>query len=102
MIAIPLQISATHYNLYIIMEQDNLDRIRAYDPAVIETSKFPPDWKHLLVNEVVLMFATAEEIKASASTRNVPEMLNNLSRGFKYRPDLGDHDSDSYQKQNEN
>lgn len=95
-----MQISKTHYNLYIILEQDNVDRIKAYDPAVIETAKFPPDWKELLINEVVVMFATAEEVKTGSI--NPPELLKQLCRGFKYRPRQGDHDTDEYQKLNQN
>jgi hypothetical protein len=77
-----------------------VDRIKAYDPAVIETTKFPPDWQKLLVKEVVVMFATPEEIKAGGV--NPPELLKQLSRGFKYRPKHGDHDTDEYQKVNQN
>ena len=93
MIVIPLQVSETAYSIIVLLEDDNLERIKAYDPAEITIRKL--GLSHLRLQDVVIGYATAQEAAQVAAIRDraeIPELLKKLSRGYQYRPDKGDHD----------
>lgn len=39
MIAIPFQVSDTHYSVVLVLQDDNIERIKSCDPAVFESGK---------------------------------------------------------------
>lgn len=91
MLTIPFQVSETEYSIFVVLENDNLDRLKAYDPAEIVLTKFPPAWQALKLKVVVIGYATPEEAARlqdpKADTR---ALLRQLCRGFAFRPDRGD------------
>lgn len=93
MLAIPLQCDPLSYDLFIVLEDENIERIKAYDPGEMITSNLADVWQKLKVRNIILLYATTEEaqrIGGAASLEDVIAQLKNLSRGFKYRPDKGD------------
>lgn len=93
MLAIPLQTGPQQFQLAVILEQENIDRVMEYDPAEIDIAKLALPWRLWHCHRVVLFFATAEEV---VEIRNNPgsvlKLLQRLGRGFKYQPRAGDHD----------
>lgn len=104
MMTLPLQIDPTCYDLFVVMEDENLERIKKYDPAEILGKNLGMPWQLLRIRNIVILYATAEESKrlsSVASKEDVVHNLKNLSRGWAFRPDKGDHDG-HYQKPNQN
>jgi len=98
MLAIPLRISETEYSIFLVLGDDNLERIRAYDPAELSVPKVVaqnPRIARLTLKDVVICYATLaenEELIRLAGEAKFVEALRKLTRGFRYRPKEGDHD----------
>jgi hypothetical protein len=66
MISIPYQITETEYGIFLALEEENLERIRAYDPAQLEVSKLLREpFKSMKLIAVTVGFINAED-KAEA------------------------------------
>lgn len=82
------------YTLCIILQQGNIDRIKAYDPAEIDVEDFPREIRRLDIKNIQIMYATKEEMdEFIAHPDQTYPLLKKLARGWQYRPDLGDHDN---------
>ncbi|TAL03527.1 MAG: hypothetical protein EPO08_03915 [Rhodospirillaceae bacterium] len=90
---IPFQVSATEYSVFVCLQDENIERMRQYDPAEVTLNKigFPGKLK-----DVIIGYGTDEDFerisRALNSGTDVRAVLRTLSRGFRYRPDQGDHD----------
>jgi hypothetical protein len=93
MTTIAFQVSPTEFNVFVCLKDDNLARIRAYDPAEIDAAKFLP-YASLKMRTVIVGYATdAEEAELQhAPQKDVPGLLEKLSRGFAFKPESGDSD----------
>jgi len=97
MIVIPVGVDQKSYSLFVILEDSNIDRIKKYDPAEVTVDKIGSSWSTLKIKDVVIMYASQEEVMEISQSRNPIALLRKLSRGFVYRPELGDND-DPYSK----
>ncbi len=91
MITIPIATpDHQHDALIIIMDDVELGRLRAADPAQLELRDFPVQ----LVSPMLLICheQPTPELTRLLSGRHVPAIVKYLQRGFKFRPELGDHD----------
>lgn len=98
MFILPLQVNDTQYSLYVVLEDENIERIKAYDPAEVRTGSMPELWRSLQLKDMVILYANPKEAKeclVMCQSGQPMEALRKLARGFRYRPDLGDHD-DAY------
>lgn len=92
---IPVTISTLEFDLWVILEHENMERLRAYDPGEIIVDKFPEPWRSMRVRNIQLCYATPldmAEVTMRLKAGEIQTALKFLSRGFKYRPDAGDHD----------
>ena len=96
MMLLPASINEREYSLFVILEEENIERIKQYDPAEATVSKLGPPWTTLQLRDVVITYVAAGEEKDRfinmVQRGEINEALRMLSRGFAYRPDLGDHD----------
>jgi len=95
MMVVPYRTGDSEYAVYVILGRDSLDRIADYDPAVIQLNKLSGPWQRLRLVEIVITWATEAEFKQiiELATANKPrEALKLVTRGFRFRPDLGDYD----------
>jgi hypothetical protein len=96
--AIPVIVSEDYYDLFIILEEENIRRMKTYDPAELLTTNLPVEFITRKVNNIVLMYATADDLKrvtAACAMNDVSGALRILSRGFQWRPDRGDKNESS-------
>jgi len=104
MITIPLQLSTTEYDLFIVLEDDNIDRIvKDRDPAEIRSSAMG-SFARKKIRNINIVYATPEEAKLLPTCRTVGEVakfLMNLGRGWSFRPEMGDND-EAYQTPGKN
>lgn len=104
MMTVPLQIDAVHFDLFVILEDENIERIKNYDPAELVGKSLGSPWIYLRIRNVIILYATADETRRLSECANKPatvDMLRHLSRGWEHRPDKGDSD-ESYQRPNQN
>ena len=96
MIALPFQISETEYSIFLVLQDENFERIKNYDPAEFDTRKVSDEFLDLILRDVIIAYATAEEaakfIQMVMDDRGI-EAMKMLSRNFAFRPDKGDHDN---------
>lgn len=84
-------------DVLIVLAQENWERICRYDPAQINWALLPPEYSTRRPETIGVAFATAEEqAEIERLSQTDPDWKEKafklLSRGFKFRPDLGDHD----------
>ena len=94
MMVVPFQVSAAAYSIFVVLEDENIERIKAYDPAEVTTSKMA-GFADLHLDTVIVGYASGAEIAeltAITDPRELPAFLRKLSRGFRFRPDRGDYD----------
>lgn len=104
MITIPLQVNPAQYDLFIILEDENIERIKKYDPAEVVGKNLPPQWSSTKIRNIMILYANAEEVKRLAlitDTNDAVNQLKELSRGWKYKPEEGDND-EPYQSPRKN
>jgi hypothetical protein len=98
MIVIPFQIepSGRTFSVLVILEQENIDRLKEYDPATIGVAtQFPKPWCDMKLYEIVISFGTSEDIAKARNMTNFTDVLKHFTKGFKFSPELGDSD-DNY------
>lgn len=98
---IPVIVSEDSYDLFIILEEENVVRMKAYDPPEILTTALPTECLARKVNNIVLMYATDRDLTAviaACAVGDVRTALRILSRGYQWRPDRGErHLTDDYE-----
>ena len=95
MLTIPLRINPQEYILFIALQDANIERIKAYDPAEVVPRKFGGEWANLKLKEIHITYATEEDevlITKLCREHKVKEALQHLCRGYAFKPNMGDHD----------
>ena len=85
-------------DVVIVLSEENIERIRGYDPMDINWDDTPPEIRTQCPQTIGVAYATQEELtsieKMSASDPDWKEkVLAMLSRGFDSRANLGDYQS---------
>jgi hypothetical protein len=83
-------------DVWVVLEDENLNRIKAYDPAEIIKASMGP-YADLAIRNVIIAYATEEDKQhitriLRTGQADFSEVGRFLSRGFAYRPDKGDKD----------
>lgn len=96
MILIPFSRKSGEYELFIILLEENIERLKRYDPVSINMKdvRMGAFASGTLMN-VYVGYSTAEDLetaKVMSDAGELAEMLAFLTRGWELRPDLGDHD----------
>ena len=96
MLVVPFQVSPTDFSVFVVLREENVQRIMKYDPAEFRMRSLPPEWQGMRLKDVVIGFATEAEVEdllKAKSREAMAEKLQKLSRGWKFKPDRGDHDN---------
>jgi hypothetical protein len=98
LMVIPFNFGEGWYSIMIVLQEGNVSRIRAHDPAVVQVADIMahvPSTSMGHLRDVIVTYATAEDIayvERCADEGRPSDGLKRLTRGYRYRPDLGDHD----------
>ena len=84
-------------DLLIALTEENIGRIKLYDQAEIIWAQLGPEYSTRRPATIGITFYTvAEEAEIVRMSQSDPEWKEKaftlLTRGFEFRPDLGDHD----------
>jgi hypothetical protein len=93
MMVLPFSDTETTYRLFIVLEDDNLSRMKEYDPAQFNMPV--PGFEEKRLTMVIVGYANAADrqwIMQLIQDEKPREALRYLSRGWQFRPDLGDYD----------
>lgn len=96
MMLIPCESKDGTLDLWVILLDANVGRIKAYDPAEVNVDKLPPPYKGLPIKSIMICYATDDEaakVMALIRAGRLKDALRLVSRGWVYRPDQGDDDS---------
>lgn len=92
---IPFQVSNFQFNVMVVIEDENLERMKAYDPAQLAIDKLGFPWSTLTVKTVLIVHATPADLKhidELARTGQAVRAVEYMSKGFTYDPGKGDND----------
>jgi hypothetical protein len=98
MYVIPFQFNNTEYSVLVILQDENLERMKQYDPAEVSIAKVleqRPALQKLRLRHIHIGYGTESDMQECSrmiSEGNLHGALALLSRGFRYRPQDGDHD----------
>jgi hypothetical protein len=96
MLCLPVVVSEKAYDLFVILEEENLTRMKAYDPAEVITGNLPAEYSvHRKVRNLILMYATAKDLRIVmelCKEERPREALRYLSHGYRWRAERGDRD----------
>lgn len=94
MIAIPLQRDSKSYDVILVLEKENIDRMMAYDPMQFRIGELPEPYSKLRCGQIRMLYATGEEMRHlmenSHDFQSMIACLKHLERGWKFRPEMGD------------
>lgn len=97
MICIPFRkVGEQTYGALIVLEDVGMDRLREHDPAMIDLPRMGEPWASLQLTSLTLAYETTEDcakISALVRENKIGEVMRFITRGFKYRPELGDDDA---------
>lgn len=95
MMMIPFAVSRDEYSVFVILEAENLQRMKDNDPAQVNVWKMPDEYRRMKLRDVIIATPspedTAEAILLIRSGKP-KDALQLLSRGFQYKPREGDSD----------
>jgi|SRR5215471_735312 len=95
MIVIPIPLSPSRYNVFIALEEKNLERMKAHDPAQFEPAKMGLPFSAMELNTILIGYATQDDIEEArkmVAEGKGHEIPRRMSRGFQFRPEAGDSD----------
>lgn len=95
MMCVPIQTGPDEYTVVVIFFDENIRRMKDYDPGELVISKFGLPWAAMRLKTLHFHYATTEEGNKLSGLKDMTELkdfLNYLSRGWKAQGD--DHDSD--------
>lgn len=79
----------------IVLEQGGIDRIKEYDPAQLRINDLTEPFKSMKLDEIHITYGTKEDIvyctAQEQGAAGLKKVLQHLTRGWKYRPELGDN-----------
>jgi len=93
MLLIPLPYQGK-LRLLIVLEDDNITRIKEHDNAEVIWSQLK-QFAHLMPDVIAIGYVSPEEAVKLYDMANKGDMagcVKLVTSGFKYRPELGDHD----------
>lgn len=96
MMVLPLQISETEYSTVVILEDENIERIKQHDPAEVHTKLLIDQFSSRELKSVMIAYVSPsekDELVTFLKQGDLSKALTMLSRGFQFRPDKGDNDN---------
>ena len=57
MVLVPFQVEPGQYSVFVILQDDNLERIKTYDPAEITLNKMPDPWISMKLKDILIGYA---------------------------------------------
>ncbi len=96
MTVIPFAVNETEYSVYIGLDDQAWERLKAYDPGELVLEKLSQPWINMKLKGVLFGYCSDSDLlecqRISQQTDDIQAVLKYLSRGWRFEPDAGDHD----------
>lgn len=98
MLTIPISLNDRPPVLIVILEDENLQRIKQKDPAIVHVKSMPGIWQRVCFEEIHILYASPTEAQAIQSAAAIGDsgkamqLTLALESGFKFQPERGDSD----------
>lgn len=93
MMLIPFEIGPGEYNVFVILEAENLARMKDNDPAQVDLWKLPEKWNEMKLRTIIISSPNESDIAKACKMMNAGHPgMEYLSRGFAFKPEHGDSD----------
>lgn len=92
---IPFEVGNGRFSVFVILESENLSRMKDNDPAQLNMWKFPPPFAGLTLRDVIISSPSPEDVAEAVAliqAGSSHDAFVHLSRGFKFKPKEGDND----------
>lgn len=92
---IPMQVSEEEYIFIIALPQESLDRLKQHDPAQLPVYKMGEPFNKLRIREIHIAYYDEQDdqkIRRLVAEYDIKGAIKVLTRGWKFRPELGDND----------
>jgi len=92
---IPFEVGRGEYSVFVILEAENVERMKANDPAQLNIWKMPNPYSRLKLRDVIVSTPAPEDIAEAVlliRSGKPGDALKFLSRGFQFKPKEGDSD----------
>lgn len=82
-----------HDALIVVFFKENLERMKGGDPAELSLKQIADAGKNLVKPAIMICYEEDEKKFTQIANRgNLKSLIEYLQRGWKFRPDQGDHD----------
>ena len=95
MMLIPYAVNESQFDVFIVLEPDNVDRIVNQDPGELDLRKLGTNWAGITLRKIFIGYAdaaTRSQIERRFQEGDLQGALAWLSRGWQFRPEAGDND----------
>lgn len=95
MMMIPFKVARDEYSVFVILEDENLKRMKENDPAQLNIWKMPDEYRRMKLRDVIISTPAPEDVAEAVlliRSGKAGDALKYLSRGFAYKPKEGDND----------
>jgi len=90
MIVLPIQVNDREYDVLMVLEDENLERIKAGDPAELNLAKFPDKWSTMRLRKLQVGWLPSAVLKATIikvqETGDVAHLIDKFFKGWKVEP----------------
>ena len=59
---IPFQVDEDRFNVFVVIEDENWQRMQAFDPAQFALAKLPEEWQRLKLDTVIIGYASERDL----------------------------------------
>jgi hypothetical protein len=90
LLVVPFAVERDFYEVIVILQDHNIARIRAYDPAEVPVSLVSPSFPGRRLKRMYVTYANSEEaarIEQLARLGRGAEALKLVTRGYRFLPD---------------
>ena len=94
MLLLPIPTETRRLKLLVVLEHDEIDRMKRYDPAQVMWDDLGL-YRNIPVESVTISYLKPEHAKDFyewARTGQIKRCVDLIMSGFEFRPDLGDND----------
>lgn len=94
LLVIPFMISDDGYSVMVVLQDENVERIKEHDPVVLDSAEILAASRVTgRLKEVIITYGDLKDLEVVSEyilRNDLPSALRHVTRGYRFRPDRGD------------